>query len=214
MAASEFQRVPAGGGKAVSLRRGQQVRLVNTHGSQVVDTWAFRADEPAEFMSMEHSRSTFEKLMPEVGDSMASNRRRPMLTLVEDTSPGVHDMLLSACDTERYRLLGHEGYHANCVDNLVAALAELGLEPPEIPSPWNVFEHVAVAPDNRLEIRPPLVEAGQSLLLRAEMDQIVVFSACPMDIVDTNGPDLTPKEVHYQVLDRGAPGHGSAEVRR
>jgi uncharacterized protein YcgI (DUF1989 family) len=206
--------VPAGGGKAVRLRRGQQVKLVNTLGSQVVDTWAFRTDDPTEFMSMEHSRSTLEKLMPQVGDSMASNRRRPMLTVVEDTSPGVHDMLLSACDTERYRLLGHEGYHANCVDNLKAALAAVGVEPPEIPSPWNVFEHVAITRDNRLEIRSPLVQAGQYLLLRAEMDQVVIFSACPMDIVDTNGPDHTPKEVHYQVLDGDwAESEPTGEVR-
>jgi hypothetical protein len=131
---------------------------------------------------------------------MYTNRRRPILTIVEDTSPGVHDLLLSACDTERYRLLGYAGYHDNCVDNLKAALAELGLAPPEIPSPWNVFEKVAITADGRLEIQPPPVKAGDYLMLKAEMDSIVVFSACPMDIVPTNGPDRMPRDVQYQVL--------------
>jgi uncharacterized protein YcgI (DUF1989 family) len=41
-----------------------------------------------------------------------------MLRIVEDSSPGVHDLLLSACDQGRYDLLGHTEPHRNCVDNL------------------------------------------------------------------------------------------------
>ena len=37
--------IPARHGKAARLRRGQTVRVVNTRGQQVVDTWAFRADD-------------------------------------------------------------------------------------------------------------------------------------------------------------------------
>lgn len=200
MNADTVTTVPARSGKAVRVPKGWCVKLINTHGSQVVDTWAFNAKDMSEFMSMEHSRSCLEKLVPQVGDSLYTNRRRPILTIVEDASPGVHDMLLSACDTERYRLLGHEGYHDNCVDNLKAALATLELAPPEIPSPWNVFETVAITKDGRLEIQPPPVKAGEYLLLRAEVDAIVIFSACPMDIVLTNGPDRTPRDVQYQLL--------------
>ena len=32
--------------------RGQSVKIVNIHGSQVVDTWAFAIDEPEEYLSM------------------------------------------------------------------------------------------------------------------------------------------------------------------
>jgi len=198
--ADALATIAARSGKAVHLPKGWCVKLINTHGSQVVDTWAFNAKDMTEFMSMEHSRSCLEKLIPHVGDSLYTNRRRPILTIVEDTSPGVHDMLLSACDTERYRLLGHEGYHDNCVDNLKKALATLELAPPEIPSPLNVFQKVAITNDRRLEIQPPPVKAGEYLLLRVEVDAIVVFSACPMDLVMTNGPDRTPRDVQYQLL--------------
>ena len=60
--------IPARRGKAALARKGQHVRVVNTHGSQVVDTWAFVAGDPAEFMSMEHTRANLEKLVPAVGD--------------------------------------------------------------------------------------------------------------------------------------------------
>ena len=35
-----------------------------------------------------------------------TNRRRPILTVVEDTTPGVHDTTNAACDTHRYLQLG------------------------------------------------------------------------------------------------------------
>ena len=109
-------------------------------------------------------------------------------------------MLLSACDVDRYRLLGCEEYHDNCADNLRMALTEINLEPPELPSPWNVFENVVVGEDGRLEIQPPPVKVGDFLVLLAEMDVMVVFSACPMDIVLTNRPDRTPRDVHCLIL--------------
>ncbi|MEQ8652866.1 MAG: hypothetical protein RIC87_10420 [Kiloniellales bacterium] len=37
------------------------------------------------------------------------------------------------------------------------------------------------------------------MLLRAEMDLVLIFSACPMDITPINGPDRQPKAVHYSV---------------
>ena len=51
---AEPVRIPARLGKAAKLNKGQSVKLINTHGSQVVDTWAFRLPDLGEFMSMEH----------------------------------------------------------------------------------------------------------------------------------------------------------------
>ena len=50
-----------------------------------------------------------------------------MLTMMEDTTRGNHDTLISACDRWRYEELGFEGeYHDNCADNMVRALKEFG----------------------------------------------------------------------------------------
>ena len=200
MTATSLIPIPARRGKAVMVARGQSVRVVNTHGQQVVDTWAFRRDDLTEFMSMEHSRTSTGRIIPKVGQSMTTNRRRPILSLVEDTSGGIHDTLLAACDRYRYELLGCEGYHDNCTDNLAAALAELGLTPPETPSPWNLFMNIPVAPDGSVSFEPPVSRSGDYLTLRAEMDCIVVFSACPQDMVPINGVDCVPTEAHFQVI--------------
>ena len=47
---------------------------------------------------MEHIRTSISRLVPKVGDVLVTNHRRPILALIEDTSPGIHDTLIAACD--------------------------------------------------------------------------------------------------------------------
>jgi uncharacterized protein len=188
-------QLPARRGLARPMNRGQSVRVVNTHGQQVVDTWAFSRDQIREFMSMEHSRVHMGRVQPITGSTLLSNRRNPMLTIVEDTSGGVHDTLMAACDGYRYRMLGCTGHHDNCTENLHAALASLNLQAPETPAPLNLFQNSAVGSDGSLVIAPPVAPPGSHVTLRAEMDLVIVFSACPQDMMPTNGADMTPKDV-------------------
>jgi uncharacterized protein YcgI (DUF1989 family) len=197
----ELILVPARQGRAQRLEAGNAVRVVNTHGSQVVDTWAFNAVDLVEFMSMEHTRSTIDKMMPDVGEAFLTNKRRPILTIAEDTTPGIHDTLNAACDVHRYHLLGFDGYHDNCTDNLAAALKAIGATATgRTPCPFNMFQNRpwSGGGDKRLFKEPPACKPGDSVTLRAEMDCIVVFSACPQDMNPTNGG--MPKDVHYEVM--------------
>ena len=192
--------IPARGGKAVSIRQGQAVKVVNTHGEQVVDTWAFRANDASEFMSMDATRATICKLRPSVGDSYYSNRRNAILKVEEDTSPGVHDTLMAACDNERYSLLGCTAYHDNCADNLVGSMKELGIHISWIPSPLNLFMNIPWTAAGALSFESPVTKAGDYVILRAEQDVVVVFSACPQDILPINGIHTAPTEAHFEVL--------------
>ena len=193
--------IPARKGKAARLGQGQIIKIINTTGSQVVDTWAFNAADLREFMSMEHSRVAMGHIIPAVGDALVTNKRRQILTIVEDTSGGVHDTLFAACDRWRYELLGCPGYHDNCTDNLAAALAELGLSPPEVPAPLNLFMNIPVVDGNRVEVRPPVSTPRSYVALRAEMDCVVAFSACPQDMLPVNGLAMRPTHAHLEILD-------------
>lgn len=201
MAGSDLVTIPARSGMAARLAKGQSIKVINTHGEQVIDTWAFNARDLAEFMSMEHWRATATKIIPEVGDALVTNRRRPILTLIEDTSPGIHDTLMAACDNYRYGLLGCTTYHDNCTDNLFAGMRALGLTPPEVPSPLNLFMNIPVSDGRRLSFEEPVSKPGDYVVLRAEMDCVVAFSACPQDILPINGRAGQPTEAHFQILD-------------
>lgn len=197
---SDLIQIPARNGKAAFVSQGQSVKLINTHGSQVVDTWAFARHDLKEFMSMEHTRATLVKIMPATGDHLHTNRRRPILTIKEDTTPGIHDTLMAACDNYRYGLLGCTEYHDNCTDNLAAGLYELGLTAPVTPSPFNIFMNIPWTEDGELSFDPPESKPGDYVLLEAQMDLVIAFSACPQDILPVNGRQRTPVEAHFQIL--------------
>ena len=195
---SKIQTIAARRGKAVRVNKGQALKIINTHGHQVVDFWAFVAGHMNEFSGMEQCRATWLKMCPEVGDPLYSNRRRALMTLEEDTSPGRHDTVIAPCDNERYGLLGCNTYHDNCRDNMHAALLELGLSVPFTPGSMNLFMNIPWQANGALSFDPPLSKPGDYVLWRAELDVIAVMSCCPQDILDINNRNTV--ESHYQVL--------------
>jgi uncharacterized protein YcgI (DUF1989 family) len=195
----ELVEIPARRGKAARVRAGQRIRIVNTHGTQVVDAWAFSASDVTEWMSMEASRAWFMKLAAAVGDTFVTNQRRPILTLVEDNSGCAHDTLMAPCNAPRYRLLGVTVYHDNCRDNLHAALAALDITIPATPPSLNVFMNIPWTPDGRLAWGEPVSTPGSYATFRAEMDLVIAFSACPQDILPINGRTGRTTEAHFSI---------------
>jgi uncharacterized protein YcgI (DUF1989 family) len=193
-----MQEIAGGKGRAVPLRKGESVRLVNTFGQQVVDTWALAAGDFSEYMSVEHTRRMLFNLFPRQGDTLYSNRREPMLLLEEDTSPSKHDMLFACCDKWLYKHYGSPPGHRNCRDNFLEALFEAGHDALLVPNPLNLWMNIPVSDSETIGMEPPLSRPGDHVLLRALMDVIVIFSACPMDVTPINGPDRTPKAVHFE----------------
>jgi uncharacterized protein YcgI (DUF1989 family) len=192
--------IPARRGKAARARAGQHIAVINTHGEQVVDTWAFVGEDLHEFMSMEHTRAALGKLIPRRGDVLSTNHRRPILTIVEDTSPGIHDTLIAACDVWRYQGLGCKDYHDNCTDNLHAAMKELGLQAPETPSPLNLFMNIPWKQNGEITFEAPVTKPGDTVTLRAERDLVIAFSACPQDMLPINGVGKRPTEAHFRIF--------------
>ncbi|WP_426038403.1 DUF1989 domain-containing protein [Cypionkella sp. TWP1-2-1b2] len=108
---TELSIVPARRGRAVHLAKGQAIQIINTHGHQVVDTWCFMADDLSEYLSMEHLHASLQGIFPAKGDALVTNRRRTILILEEDTSPGRHDTVIAACDVHRYAALEQVAVH-------------------------------------------------------------------------------------------------------
>lgn len=138
---------------------------------------------------------------------MVTNLREPILTVLEDSSPGIHDTLIAACDPQRYRELGVEkwGEHGSCAENLVLALKELneraGLKGAKavgadvtinnVPPPLNLFMNIPWTNAGNVSFKAPRTKAGDYVRFKAERDVVVVMSACPQDILDINGKNPT-----------------------
>ena len=193
--------IPARGYAAAFMQRGQHLKVINTHGQQVIDFWAFNRNDLHEYMSMPHTHAALLRIIPRVGDSLVTTRRKPIMTITEDTTPGIHDTLMPSCDRYRYQQLGCTEYHLNCKDNLQMALDDLDLERPTHPAPFNLFMNIPVHDEdgNTISWEPSPAGAGEFITMRAEMDCVVAFSSCPQDIVPINGPDCEIQDTHFEI---------------
>ncbi len=192
--------LPARFGVALRLAAGQSVDIVNIHGTQAVDTWAFNDADMNEFLSLEHTRSRLSRVIPQVGDGLYTTRRRVILSMTADTSPGIHDTLLCACSPELYRELGCDPTHRSCEGNLHEALGKIGLTAFCTPAPLNLFMNVSVGANSEVIRDVPKAKPGDLVTLRAEIDAIVVLSACPQDVTPINGADCTPRDIGYLIV--------------
>ncbi len=192
-------RIPPRCGVAVRLRAGDLLKVENTSGTQVCDFWAYIAADMGEFLSMSHCRTSLQSVFPKVGDVLVSNRRRAMLEIVKDTSPGVHDTIMSCCDWSRYQFLGCTDYHDNCADNLRMALAAIGLKPPHVPDPFNLWMNIPITREGLTSFESTVASCGDIFEMKALEDSIAVMSACPQDKNPINGLDAVPTELHFMV---------------
>lgn len=248
--------IPARTGVAVPLLKSQSITIINTHGTQVIDFWCFAQPPPTSttpntfplthHLSLPHTRASLNRLSPLPNDTLTTNTRTPILTFLSDTSPGVHDTLIAACDIWRYRELSGNSvaqnpdyWHASCADNCRDALLQLAaaaqqqgdgsekwtLEPSLLdkdgqrvdytpPAPLNLWMNIPVHPKTTtttlqdantpavaearwkegsgpscgasLSFERPVCKAGDEVVMRAEMDCVVVMSACPQDLLEIN----------------------------
>ena len=192
---AQRQRIPAAGSAGLRLSRGEHLRIIDIEGGQTGDLMAFSRDG-GERLSNGRSFDYNGKVYLSTGDVLWSDRSSPMLTIVED-GVGRHDFLYSSCSLEMYRIqYGVSGYHANCYDNLLTALRELGIEPDSLPTAFNFFLNVEVQPDGRLKILEPKCQPGDSMVLRAEMDLVIALSACPASTCNGGAP---PRPLAFEV---------------
>jgi hypothetical protein len=167
------------------------ISIVDIEGTQVGDMFAFSLDDPSEHLSAGHTRSINRTLFPEIGQAFISNRGRPILTIVADTSPGYHDMLFAPCGPAVYRLkFGVDGWHPSCEENFQLAVKELGYEFSSIPDPVNIFQNSPLV-DGTLTLTRTQTSPGDRFTVRAEMDLVFVLTACSSDLAPTNGGRCT-----------------------
>ena len=183
-------------GTGFRLPRGRRLRVIDPLGEQVSDLIAFAADDPKEWLSSGRSIDYANTIYLTAGHILYSNRSRPMLVVESDTV-GRHDFLLTPCSPETFRIIyQHQGHHPSCFANLVDGLAEFGIAPDAIPTTFNIFMNVTIAADGTLTIDPPRSKAGDSIVLRAEMDLIVGLTACSAEMSN----NYSFKPIDYEVL--------------
>jgi hypothetical protein len=195
--------VPAYEGRAVSIPAGATVRITDTRGHQIGDLFAFVRDKPSEYLSVGATRTVHTRLIPEVGGAFVTQFLRPILTFVADTSPGVHDTLYPPCSPAQYEAAGVEGHHPSCRENFEKAATGAGMPTEFVPEPLNLFQNTPPDADGVLVIGPAASEPGDHVLLRAEVDLVLVLTACSYDLGNANGEECTELLIELDVVPLG-----------
>jgi len=181
-------------GQAVTVGRGELVRVVDVDGHQVGDMWAIDAADRGRWLSASHTRDRCERLFPAMGEQFRDQYGEPILQLAADTSPGVHDMLFPSCDPSLYESRGLPG-HPNCRDNFLAAAAAAGISLPVVPDPVNLFQNSGPQPDGRLVVGTAVSLPGQFVSFLALRDLVVVLTACSVDYPPLNNGRCSPLRI-------------------
>jgi uncharacterized protein len=71
-------------------------------------------------------------------------------------------------------------------------LAHSGVSTDVVPQPVNLFMNIPVDAEGDLTWLAAVSRPGDAVTFTAEMDCVVVVSACPMDLNSINGDGLTP----------------------
>lgn len=188
--------IPPRSGVAFEISAGQTLTVIDPKGEQVADLLAFSRANVCEVLSSGRSLDYASKIYLTTGDTLYSNRSKPMLRIIEDTV-GRHDFLLTPCSKDTFRILyGDEDPHHGCFGNLEAALRPFGVTADQIPTAFNCFMNVPIDPRTGvLRVEAPLSKAGDFISFKAEIDLIVGLTACSAPL-SNNG---SFKPIHYRI---------------
>lgn len=185
--------VPAGHGYSFEVQKGTHFRVVDLHGTQVVDFVAWVPPSLTEKVSMAYTRYHLSGATPTIGECLYTNADRPLFKVVADTVK-THDMTFMACFPKLYEDKGLKG-HRSCAANVAEVMAKYGLGDGEggagvldMPDPFNIFQNTPLYTLKPLGCSKP----GDYIEFEVLEDAVCAVSCCPYEIVS---PGLTPLRV-------------------
>jgi uncharacterized protein YcgI (DUF1989 family) len=188
--------IPAKGYKALVMKKGETLRIVDVEGLQVMDLVAFNHQNPEEKLSMVWSNMFNRTWNLTKGHTLYTGRSNPMFSVLEDTV-GMNYCGGGFCTGQANFFRYEIPDLPNCADNLTQALAPHGILRKDIDEGccFNIFMNIAFEADKTFEIREPISKPGDHMDLRAEMDVLVGMSNCPQERNPCNGFNPTPMSI-------------------
>jgi uncharacterized protein YcgI (DUF1989 family) len=202
--------IPRRSGKAFRVSKGQILRVRQEEGGQVAGLIVLNAHNYKE-QGMARFSGNLSQILGtgnhyRLGTVFSKvPYERAMLTVTRDTIG--HHFLGPHCTGRMMEIWGAPG-HRSCSDNFADALAEVGLTLEDVYSPAaiNLFANTRVEStgDGRIHILSPDARKGDLVDFHAEMDVLIVASACPDDISALNGHSC--KSIGIQIVEEGSFG--------
>ncbi len=197
--------VAAGGYTARRLNRGARLQLTDLQGDGCLAMQLFNAEAPAERLNIADTLKVQWNAYLRPGSLLLSDMGRVLMSLLADDA-GTHDAFCgvsnAASNAGRYGEGDNWGPYPNTRDRFLLAAAKFGLARRDIHPAISWFKGVTVAHDGNVQANLGPFTPGRSLVLRAEMDLIVLLANCPHPLDARPQYAVTPVQVQAW---RGAP---------
>jgi urea carboxylase-associated protein 2 len=174
--------VAAGGYASRRLTRGTRLRLVDLHGDACASMLLFNAENPLERLNVADTVKVQWNAYLGAGKLLLSDMGRVMMTILEDGA-GTHDAFCGASNeasnARRYGDGKNYGAHPNARDRFMLGVAKHGLGRRDVHPCINWFKGVRIEADGATTPQIGPYQPGRAIVLRAEMELIVVLANCP-----------------------------------
>jgi urea carboxylase-associated protein 2 len=176
------ETIAAGGYASRRIARGTRLRLVDLHGDACASMLLFNAENPLERLNVADTVKVQWNGYLGAGKLLLSDMGRVMMTIVDDGA-GTHDAFCGASNeasnARRYGDGKNYGAQPNARDRLMLGVAKHGLGRKDVHPCINWFKGVRIEADGTTTPQVGPFAPGRTLVLRAEMELIVVLANCP-----------------------------------
>ena len=178
-----WEEVIAPGGYASRrIARGTRLRLIDLRGDACASLLLFNAEMPTERLNVADTLKVQWNGYLGAGRLLLSDMGRVMMSILEDGA-GTHDAFCGASNAvsnaRSYGDGSNHGPHPNARDRLLLGVAKQGLGRKDVHPCINWFKGVRIADDGGVSPQIGPFAPGRTLLLRAEMELILVIANCP-----------------------------------
>ncbi len=176
------ETIAAGGYATRRLSRGSRLRLIDLKGDACASLLVFNAEMPTERLNVADTVKVQWNAYLGQGKLMLSDMGRVMMSIVEDTA-GTHDAFCgtsnAATNAAKYGQGSNSGPYPNGRDRFLLGAAKHGLQRRDVHPCINLFKAATIAADGAIVPQIGPYAPARQVVLRAEMDVIVVIANCP-----------------------------------
>ncbi|WJT00517.1 urea amidolyase associated protein UAAP1 [Novosphingobium humi] len=186
------ETIAPGGYATRHLPRGARLRLIDVKGDACASVMIFNAQMPSERLNVADTVKVQWNAYLGAGKLLLSDMGRVLMSIEADDA-GTHDCFSgtsnAATNAAKYGNGANSGPHPNGRDRFLLGAAKHGLGRRDVHPCVNLFKGTHIEADGTITPIVGPFAPGRSVVLRAEMEVIVVIANCP-HVLDPR-PDYT-----------------------
>lgn len=174
--------IAPGGYASKRLNRGARLLIEDVQGDACVSILAFNAEQPTERLNVADTLKVQWNAYLGSNKTILSDMGRSLLSVLEDDAQ-THDAFCGpstqASNAKKYGVGDNYGPHPNARDRFMLALGKYGMGRKDVHPCINLFKGVKIDDAGGVNVDAGPFKPGRKVLLRADMNLIVVLANCP-----------------------------------